>query len=298
MAFTFAKIVATLRLQKNIPDRYFFFGLKNRFETAFRNSLGCQCEDCGVCRSGKDCIARNIFSQVLSADPAAIKKYQKPSLPFVFHFPVIPDAPNKGVAVEVEIILIGHVTEHHGHFIQALCNAVGGNMSLINAVSMDYGGNRYLLTDEKGVAHPDCLFLFSAKELQKNCAPVVDTVAVRVTTPLFLLRDGCPLRELSFSQFIRALFRRVSSLSYYYGGMEMDCDFRRLAEESMTITSIESSLSWTDWTATTKGGKVAGITGRAVFAGHIDYFYPFLLLGQYFNVGKGASYGRGRYLID
>lgn len=298
MAFTFAKIMVTLRLQKNIRDRYFFFGLKNRFEVAFRNSVGCQSGDCSGCRSDIDCIARNIFSQRLAADPAAIKKYQKPSLPFVFHFPVIPDAPNKGVAVEVEIILIGQAAEHHGRFVQALCSAVGGTMSLVTAVSSDYGGNRYLLTDERGTAHADCLFLFSTDEIQKACALAAENIAVRVVTPMFLLRDGRSLQELCFSQFIRTLLRRVSSLAYYYGGMEMACDFKRLAEESIMIRTIQSSFSWTDWTGTDKGGKVAGITGRAVFAGDIESFYPFLLLGQYFNVGKGASYGRGRYVLD
>lgn len=298
MAFTFANIVVTLRLQKNISDQYFFFGLKNRFEMAFRNSFGCQDGDCGICRSVRNCIARNIFAQDLAADPTAVRKYQKPSLPFAFHFPVIPDAPNKGVAVEVEIILIGQAAEHHGAFVQALCSALDGTMSLVSVASVDYSGNRYQLIDEKGTAHADCLFLFSTDELQRTCVPDADTVTVRVATPLFLLRDGRPLGNLSFSQFVGALFRRVSSLAYYYGGTEMDCDFKRLAEDSVLIRTMESSLSWTAWTGTDRGGKVAGITGRAVFSGKIDSFYHFLVLGQYLNVGKGSPYGRGRYLLD
>lgn len=298
MALTFAKIAVSFQLQKNFPNRYFFFSMKSSFEAAFRTSIGCQPLNCGGCRLHTECIAGSIFSQELSSDPAAIKKYQKPSLPFAFQFPLIPDTPNKGAEVEVEIILMGATAEHYGHFVQALCTVVQGHMALLRVASVDYGGDRYLLSDGRGTAHTDCLFLFSAEELQKTGVPVTGEIAVNIMSPLFLLRDGRPLRELSFAQFITALFRRVSSLVYYYGGLEMDCDFKRLAEESLAIKTVESSLSWTDWPAITKGAKVAGITGRIVFAGELDSFQSFLLLGQYFNVGKGASYGRGRYLID
>ncbi|WP_369412250.1 CRISPR system precrRNA processing endoribonuclease RAMP protein Cas6 [Geotalea toluenoxydans] len=45
------------------------------------------------------------------------------------------------------------------------------------------------------------------------------------------------------------------------------------------------------------GGEAERHHGRTAFSGDMDIFYPFLLLGQYFNIGKGASFGRGRYLM-
>ncbi|WP_459815294.1 CRISPR system precrRNA processing endoribonuclease RAMP protein Cas6 [Geotalea toluenoxydans] len=297
MALTFTKIVITLRLQRDIRGRYAFFNLKNGFESVFRQNINCCQTSCYGCRSGEECCHPGIFSQSLSADPLALKRYQKPSLPFVFHIPLVPDLPNKGMTVEVEVVLIGSAAEYYQHFIHCVSSVYSGFAALVKAESEDYMGNRYLIMGELGELHHDRLFLFSAEELQNNCQHISGMIEVTFVTPVILLRQGHAMREMSFSTFVRALFRRISSLAYYYGGVEMNCDFKWLVEQSCHVETIESELAWTEWKVATPGARLSGIMGRTAFSGDMDIFYPFLLLGQYFNIGKGASFGRGRYLM-
>lgn len=297
MALTFTKIVITLRLQRDIRGRNVLFNLKNGFENVFRQNINCSQISCDGCRSGEDCCFTKIFSQALSADPSALKRYQKPSLPFVFHIPLVPDLPNKGMTVEVAVILIGSAAEYYRHFIQCVSYVYSDIAALVKVESEDYMGNRYLITGELGEVYHDRLFLFSAEELQNNFQHNSDRIEITFVTPVLLLRQGHAMRELSFSTVIRALFRRISSLAYYYGDVEMDCDFKALAEQSCHVETVESRFAWTEWQVAKQGARPCGVTGRAVFYGGIDLFYPFLLLGQYFNLGKGASYGRGRYLV-
>ncbi|WP_243372336.1 CRISPR system precrRNA processing endoribonuclease RAMP protein Cas6 [Geotalea sp. SG265] len=297
MALTFAKIILTLRLQKNVRSPYIFFNLKNRFDSAFRRSIDCGRSSCSGCRNGEDCLYDRILSQSLAVDPAALKRYQKPSFPFVFHFPIIHPSSNRGTSFELEMVLIGPAAEHYRHFIEAFSAACVDFAVPVKAESVDYQGNRYLLMEHRGEMHQDHLFLFSAEEISRS-RQVSECVLVRFITPLLLLRQGHPLHELSFSTFIRALFRRVSSLVYYYGGDEMDCDFKLLAERSCLVATLESNLAWAEWEDGPAAWRLGGIIGRVVFSGGLDSFYPFLLLGQYFNLGKSASFGHGQYLLD
>jgi hypothetical protein len=296
MALTFSKIILTLRLQKNIGSPYIFFNLHKQFEAAFRQTVNCGQPSCNGCRRDRVCPYSRVFAQSLAMDPSALKKYQKPSLPFVFHLPLLADLPNKGMSVALEIILIGPATEYHRQFIQAVALVYSDLAVPLKAECADYQGNRYLLMGGRGEEYSDRLFLFSAEELQKN--ELLDRAEVSLVTPMLLLRQGHALREFTFSTFVRALFRRVSSLAYYYGGDEMPFDFKWLAEQSCRVQTIESDLVWSEWKIGPSGGRVGGITGRIEFFGGLEVFSPFLLLGRYFNLGKGAAFGRGKYLIE
>ncbi len=42
----------------------------------------------------------------------------------------------------------------------------------------------------------------------------------------------------------------------------------------------------------------SGIAGEAIYDGDFSPFYPCLVLGQWAHVGKGATFGLGRYVIE
>jgi CRISPR/Cas system endoribonuclease Cas6 (RAMP superfamily) len=43
--------------------------------------------------------------------------------------------------------------------------------------------------------------------------------------------------------------------------------------------------------------KLGGLIGDITFEGNITPFLPFLTLGRYIHVGKGTSFGLGKYEI-
>ena len=81
----------------------------------------------------------------------------------------------------------------------------------------------------------------------------------------------------------------------------MSLDFKGLIEEAKNITIKEENLHWQDWERYSNRQetmmKMGGFIGSVTFEGDFEPFAPFLLLGEYIHVGKGTSFGLGKYKI-
>jgi hypothetical protein len=123
-------------------------------------------------------------------------------------------------------------------------------------------------------------------------------IRMTITTPMRLLKDGKPVREFSFSCFVRPLLRRISSLAFYYYGNGLEVDYKWLSAASDSIVLVENNFLWTEWGEDRHGDRLGGIIGSGVWEGALTDYHPFLLLGEYFHVGKGSPFGLGRYRMD
>jgi Uncharacterized conserved protein (DUF2276). len=224
-----------------------------------------------------------------------LRRYQKPPLPFAFRFPLLPEKSAPRTLVELSLVIAGEAISHLDLFLEAVRDLAGSSEKMgrwqavrIEAASED--GSRILVPSE-GVGREFAnLPLLSFDELfSRSCAPC-HSVTIDFLTPLRVLHKGVPLREIPFSAVAGALFRRVSSLAYYYGGEELSHDFKWLAERGREIACSRSGLNWIN-----RGGGLQGIEGSATFCGELAEFIPFLELGSRFNIGKGAAYGMGSY---
>lgn len=298
MDLNLVRLIFTLELEEDVADSYALFGMRPHFEESFRRAAGCGGVS-GICGRGDDCPCRQTFSQDLSADPAALKRFQKPSLPFVFQIPLLPPSPNEGRTVELGLVLAGSALNFVSVYVAALEGMFrspglrrGVPVSLIKAESAGYGGNRNLvMSPGQGVA-TELLATLSLQGLRESSLLPPDLVTVNIVTPMRIMAEGRPLRELSFSPFIRALFRRVSAMAYYYGGSEAGLDYKWLAEQSRLVKCAAAGLQWVEW-----GGNRSGLVGRVTFTGDLTEYHPFLLAGEYLNVGKGATFGLGRFIL-
>ncbi len=63
----------------------------------------------------------------------------------------------------------------------------------------------------------------------------------------------------------------------------------------------ESTLKWYDWerysTRQDTRMKMGGFVGEITFEGNIEPFMPLLKAGEILHVGKGTSFGLGKYEI-
>ncbi|PIV22771.1 MAG: hypothetical protein COS40_05325 [Deltaproteobacteria bacterium CG03_land_8_20_14_0_80_45_14] len=120
-------------------------------------------------------------------------------------------------------------------------------------------------------------------------------------TPTRLKYDGKLSPDLEFHILFRNLLRRISLLSYFHCGEELNLDFKGLIEEAKDVKVQKENLRWVDWERYSNRQetkmKMGGFIGSVTFTGNFKEFLPFLILGEYIHVGKGTSFGLGKYKI-
>jgi hypothetical protein len=268
------------------------FGLRKSFPGAFRKAIGCWTPDNG-CSAGVDCPCRYTFDQGLSTDPAALRRFQKPSLPFAFRLPLLDGELAPGVLAVLSLTLVGGATNHLELYIAAVRAALPPPLRLLAAAAVAVDGTRKTISAKTGRVDITSVPVTSLEEMMYGSTATLGSLEISFLTPLRLMQSGAPLQRPSFPALAGALFRRVSSMAYYYGGVELDCDFKWLAEKSREVSCDTSALQWVNW-----GGALQGAVGRIAVSGDFAELLPFLRLGQLLNVGKGASYGMGSYMIN
>lgn len=300
MEFNLLRLIFTLRLDTEQYEPYGLYGIKRVFPEAFRKTISCSLSECSNCPQMFTCPYWEIFSQALSNDPVVLKRHQKPPLPFVFDIPEVPVPARRGTKLQLNLTIVGSAIYHVNNFVEAvrLVFLSAGRDSLPRAaiidISMaDYSGNQLRYTADTGNSDMiGQMSLLAAADIADNPLISPDMLNIDILTPIQLMHDKRPLRQLSFSSLCRGLFRRISALTATYEGSELAADYRWLAEQSRTVITVVDESYWVEW-----GRGRGGLIGRVEFTGAIEQFRLFLRLGEYLHVGKGAAYGMGQYTI-
>lgn len=273
---------ASLRFQIDLSgggDCHVLFGIKNYFHDAFvRSSSTFNDHDA----------MRTVFGQELSTDVSALRRFQKPPLPFAFNIPLVPENYNEPEPLTISLSVAGSALNHLPVFILAVKLALnslaaknGSHIEVTRCSAVADNGHCYEVT-----THGEGLAILSTPEI-----PFLGTdVRLEIASPLRLVRNGKMLRRLSFADFIRPLMRRVSALAYYYGAVELDLDFKWLSEASCRVESADDTVFVDTYPILGEG-----MLGSVLFQGVTADYYPFLVVGEYFNLGKGAAYGGGAF---
>ena len=133
--------------------------------------------------------------------------------------------------------------------------------------------------------------------------PPPSQIRISFLTPTRLKYEGGFVSEdLEFHILFRNLLRRISLLSYFHCGHRLDdTGFRDLIEQARNIKTINQKLSWHDWERYSNRQetkmKMGGLIGEITYEGDFTLFWPYIRLGEYVHVGKGSSFGLGRYSI-
>jgi hypothetical protein len=124
-----------------------------------------------------------------------------------------------------------------------------------------------------------------------------ETIRISLKSPLRLLCNGTIIRIFDFAAFFRSQMRRCSSICAYYGSGELNIDFVQLSNFAQKVTVIDNQIRYSQpqWS---KLLNKAGLAGSAECTGVVEPMVSLLLLGSYFNAGKGATFGFGQYKIE
>ena len=290
MELHYVRLFFSFTLNADLLDPYALFACRSDFDAAFRKSVSCRRLDCAGCLSSASCSYPANFGQIIARDPEAVRRHQKPPLPFVFQFPILPPAPNRGKTFECALTLMGSAVQQADCYIAAVGLLLEKMQASIVRVEAECpGGGRASVA---AGALPE-LPLLGALDPTLSGPLAPGTLAITLNTPIKLMHDGRLLKSFTFSQFARALTRRVSSLAYYYEGAEPPLDYRWLSQCSEAVEKGSSECRFVSWS-----GRPAGIIGTTRFQGDLEPFHLLLQLGQATQLGKGASFGFGSFRIE
>ncbi len=315
--FIFAQFQFHLKAIENINlPAYKGSTLRGAFGHAFKKVVCVKRErECEACLLKAKCVYSYVFETPPPSDTSKMKKYPYAPHPFVITPPLEEKRtyhPDNFLCFE--LTLIGKAIDFLPYFIYTFDE--------LGRMGMGKGKGHYVLEEvwaigpdsslERGKERREMIYSGKDKVLRNPFRPIsIDdlltpqpkpmSLGLRFLTPTRLKFDGTLSPKLEFHILIRNLLRRISLLSYFHCGEELALDFKGLIEEARHIKVQKENLQWMDWERYSNRQetkmKMGGFIGSVIFQGELEKFMPFLLLGEYLHVGKGTSFGLGKYQI-
>jgi hypothetical protein len=129
-----------------------------------------------------------------------------------------------------------------------------------------------------------------------------DVLRISFQTMTRLKYNGDFVDTPEFPVLLRALYRRCSALEYFYGGNRLEFDFRGALERAEAVRLVRNETVWADWerysSRQDRRMRLGGLVGRAEYRGSWREFGEVLRWGEILHVGKGCTFGLGKYNIS
>jgi len=158
-----------------------------------------------------------------------------------------------------------------------------------------------IIYDEKSKKFYNNPVIIKSKDFIRNEIMNSEKICIRFISPARIKYNSKYINNLEFHVFFRNLIRRISLLLYFHCDKKADIDFKDLIKKAHNIRIINSDLKWYDWIrySNRQGSfmKMGGLVGSVEYAGDFREFYQWLSLGEYIHIGKGVSFGNGKYII-
>jgi CRISPR-associated endoribonuclease Cas6 len=311
--FRFARFHFFLRALENIGlPAYKGSTLRGGFGHAFKKVVCINREKtCESCLLKEKCAYSYIFETPPPPNTSKMRKYPYAPHPFVITPPLEEKREyRQGETLCFELTLIGKSIDFLPYFIYTFDE--------LGQIGIGKGKGRYKLEELRTSMNRnggEMIYSSADKILRQNVQSVglneilphfsrassSDFLTINFITPTRLKFDGRLSEALEFHILFRNMLRRISLLSYFHCEEELDLDYRGLIEESLNVRVKKSNLHWFDWERYSNRQEtrmmMGGFTGQVTFEGETEPFLPFLLLGEYIHVGKGTSFGLGKYQI-
>lgn len=252
--------------------------------------------------------SKALFQPALSEDPVAQRKFQKPSPAFVVTLPIEEKTFfDVGDHLGLEVLFIGTGITLIREFMRSLIHLghlgliVGEGCFEVTEVLSQASDGSYNLAWRQNQpisaltssVHP-LSWLFQDQQ-------IVTPLTVKFMTPTRLLANSKPLRNPLFEQVFPFLLRRVTSMLYAHAGVEVFDDPTDLLARARQLCCVSTELRWCDWRPLPgrQGLVVGGFVGKMVLEGQeLEEIYWVLAAASLFGIGKGATYGAGRFILS
>lgn len=271
---------------------------------------------CLTCPTAQGCVYKAVFEPSPPPGSDRLRTLEDIPRPFVLRIPPDPRRIlNPGELLIWEIVLIGNAISVLPYFIVAFkeigergfglwrngqrakahLEAVHSVNPFTHAATRIYSGNTNNVDLSRHMEMTGEDILAEARKLSGNL------IMVEFRTPTRLKFQGRYVQIPEFHVMVRNLLRRLSTLSYFYQGKELDLDFEGMIERAQDVRIKAHDISWKPWLRYSGRTKMkmdfGGFVGKIWYEGRLAEFRPLLVYGTLTNVGKTATFGLGQYSL-
>jgi hypothetical protein len=248
---------------------------------------------------------RALFQPSLSADPVALRKFQKPAPAFVISMPVMQkERFSIGDRFALDVLFIGTGIPLIHEFLRSL-NHIGklglvageGCFEVAELHNAGPGQSESLLWRQ---GEPLEVLACSVQPLSwlLHQGQVRKQLRLRFVTPTRLMIKGKPLRKPALRKIFPFMLRRVTSMLHTHCQLEVLDDPAPLLERVDELEAVAARMTWLDWRSLPgrQGLSVGGFVGEMSVGGDaLQELYWVFAVASLLGIGKGATYGAGRF---
>lgn len=286
------------------------------FGNAFRRVVcALKRSDCNECILKDRCVYSYIFETPPPPGTKVMTKYTHAPHPFVIEPPMERKRLYQpGDELKFDLVLVGKALEYLSYFVYSFSElgkiGIGkghGKYDLITVSRLRGNGgeiNEELIysSETKAIKKFDPDALNIDVDLDNSAASKEGTITLSFLTPTRLMYDSRLVFDIEFHMLIRQLLRRIFLLGYFHCGADSSgLPYNAIIDKAAGIRLRERKLRWYDWerysTRQDTMMKMGGFVGEVTFEGDVAPFFPLLQAGEVLHVGKGTSFGLGKYLI-
>jgi len=282
--------------------------LRGAFGHAFK-SIVCalKAKECSGCLLKENCVYSYVFETPPPSDAKMMRKYVAAPHPFIIEPPLEKQTGYKPAEeITFGLVLVGRAIDYLAYFIYAFSelSSIGigrgkGSFELKNVNS----NGRIIYDSQSKIIHSyksSDISLFFDDSLGKS---EIEDITIRFLTPTRIFYNNHLTRDLEFHILVRNLLRRLSLLYYFHcGGDPSDWDFKGLIKKAEDVVVVKRDLRWYDWERYSSRQntkmKMGGFVGEITFSGDVEQLMPLIKAGEIVHVGKGTSFGLGKYRIE
>lgn len=309
--FTFSKFTFLIKGESALHlPAYKGSTIRGGFGHAFRRIVCVfKNRECSACLLREKCIYSWIFETPVPTEAQMMRKYTTAPHPFIIDLSMNDHCSDNKITFG--LILIGKAIDYLPYFIYAF--------EELGRIGIGRGRGKYHLIEVSeepllldGEYHRRVIYQGTNKMLDKTNRPVQwkdiissppsEEISLLFLTPMRLKYRNRLTSKPEFHVFFRNLLRRISLLSYFHCEHRLDdIKFKSLIKLAKDVKISKQSLYWKDWERYSSRQeskmKMGGFMGEITYQGKFEPFWPYMALGEYIHVGKGSSFGLGKYEI-
>lgn len=311
MKLSYQKFLFTIEAREQLVLPYYKGStFRGAFGSAFRRVVcALRRQDCTSCMLRTSCIYAYVFETSPDNTTTIMGMHSYTSIPhpFVIEPPLESDRVyTSGDKILFGLLLIGKAVDYLPYFIFTFEEmgkiGIGKSRGKYNLVSVktEHDMPVYACTDRTIHAiSPATIdvpedFVFSDNDHE--------SLTITFITPTRISFGRHLTASPDFHVLIRSLLRRITLITYFHMNKQaMSWDHKRIIAASESINIQHNHTRWWDWERySTRQGermKMGGIIGNVTYHGDITPFLPVLKAGEVFHIGKGTSFGLGKYSV-